>query len=526
MVFIDLLKAELIRFQILGFIEIFVSGNQTVFEKQVTIVNAVPTGVIEKDNVYAVSGGDLFNRFNSLETINVEPFQVTSGVYLRASDGELISSGTVGRFASHYSVKEGEIYTYTGYNSATIVALVGFYDNTDTYLGYQGLATSSLSEQTIEVTIPANCVVAKISYIDTGQGYSFTIPYVKENYIDFDTENKVELQESKNAFVASSAIDGYYLNPYSDLLIESSNDCYSKEYVSVKEGDVLRGDLNYGELNFAYVFYNEAKVYVSGGLFTSTVTEKTVPSGVAYVRTSCKIVNKLVKYVSINTTENKYIKGGKFIEESIEYASKSMFNGMVYNSVGDSITAQQKWQGYLIGKYGLEWRNKGLGGQTLSGSTGAMWYTSFEVGNSLAIDDDIDLVTLNFGANDWGQNKVIGSQTSTDETEILGAFNSYVNSFYTKFPDKILIVIGTTLCADTGVFTNSLGYTTRDISEAIKERCAYFGIPFADVISNYGVNEYNHTTFTPDEIHPNDLGAERMAGVIIGTMESIDNYKN
>ncbi len=360
--------------------------------------------------------------------------------------------------------------------------------------------------------------------------------YLKDEFLD--TKDLIKSSYTRNAFVVKNSLDGYRYNIYSGDLVVDTSATISLEYVPISEGDIISSVLDYSESSLGYCIYNEAKTRIAGEIITENSLIKVAPINSAFIRTYTKTVDKYLKLININSPSSIYVNGGKFVDIEDITAKKSMFNNMKWVADGDSITAGQTWQPLVVNKYGLGFQNIGIGGQKYSGSLG-FWATSFDetddIANSFAsskgtyhIPYDAQFVTLMGGANDWGNNAVLGTQDSTDTDTFLGGFNKYLELFYANFPTTILIVMSPTLTYKTAdSFTgweNTLGLSIRDYSDALEERCRDLGIPFVDILSNYGVTKFNHALYTPDRIHPNALGGEKIAGALMGYMDAIDNF--
>ena len=407
----------------------------------------------------------------------------------------------------------------SGVNWLRITILDNYLDDTQIFQG---------NDVGVDPVIPLNYM----SYGDSEE-------YIKESLVIRNTNYK---EFTRNAFVVNNSVDGYRLDVYSKNLVIDTSSSVSLEFIPVKEGDILSTTLDYAESAVIGNYYTDKNEdsYISGILFTEDSLIKTVPANARYIRTSCKTTNKFRKLVNINSTKLAYINGGEYFKDSLIYGFSSFYKNRKWCSDGDSITAQQQWQPLVVNKYGLDWTNIGIGGQKYSSDFG-FWATSFDETDDIANDEnnlngtyhipnDTEFVTLMGGVNDWGQDVALGNQDSTDTNTVMGGFNKYIDLYYAKFPTIPLIIMSPTLCYKaSGIFVgweNNLGLTCYDYADAIEQRCRTLGVPYIDIIRNYGVTKVNQSIYTPDRVHPNNLGGEKISGVLMGYMNSIDNFNN
>ena len=66
------------------------------------------------------------------------------------------------------------------------------------------------------------------------------------------------------------------------------------------------------------------------------------------------------------------------------------------------------------------------------------------------------------------------------------------------------------------------GRCMTDMANAVKQVCAYFGIPCIDVNAESGINTLNHTTYITDLIHPNAEGGKLIANCVINGMKRFE----
>ena len=154
-------------------------------------------------------------------------------------------------------------------------------------------------------------------------------------------------------------------------------------------------------------------------------------------------------------------------------------------------------------------------------------------------NDTTDYFIVALGANDWtlsnyeSNNIALGTLGSTDTTTIYGAVNVYCQVLVEKFKDtdtKIYFstpTISGTVNGFSSTAQNRLGYTLRDICNAIIETAAMYDIPTFDMNLHSGIyynsSADNNTSSTmKDGVHPSDEGHELMANALANFL--LENY--
>jgi lysophospholipase L1-like esterase len=218
--------------------------------------------------------------------------------------------------------------------------------------------------------------------------------------------------------------------------------------------------------------------------------------------------------------------------------------GRKWCSFGDSITAANGYQSYVINKFALTHYLRGIGGSGVSQGTSTAWVDAnglyitrppasppagtegvdyftilsqgYEQQRVDTIPTDTGLITIMFGTNDTGLS--IGA--------IADAVG--VNTFYGKYYemlDKIQIrVPNAEMVLMTPVFRSSENYTTINmyaIRKAVFDIGSKYGYKVIDIGGECGINKNNSTTFLTDGVHPTSSGYERMSLLIIRGLQYI-----
>lgn len=155
---------------------------------------------------------------------------------------------------------------------------------------------------------------------------------------------------------------------------------------------------------------------------------------------------------------------------------------------------------------------------------GSGYYYKYNLRTLESIDfDDVRLITLAYGTNDWNANIPIDNADDPDDyTTFKGALRYSISKIQSKYPDIMIVLLSPIYrtfdshTVDSNTKTNSAGKTLIDYVDAVKEVAAEYELPFVDNYRNSGINIYNSTVFLRDETHLTfDNGANRI-GTITG----------
>lgn len=225
-------------------------------------------------------------------------------------------------------------------------------------------------------------------------------------------------------------------------------------------------------------------------------------------------------------------------------------NKVVYNNwykskklttLGDSITEQNLWQPFL--KEELLFAtivNKGISGTRISGNiNNAMWQNNRI--NALPLDTDV--LTIMGGTNDSASSVDLGnlSITNHDTNTFVGAYNVLISKLLYKFyklssgkysdinyngliksatfNDIVIYIMTPPFNANTQ-YSGENSARLKAIADATKDVAKMWGIPCIDIYYNSGINTENVNALLQDGIHPNNLGAKKIASVVVNEMKS------
>lgn len=117
----------------------------------------------------------------------------------------------------------------------------------------------------------------------------------------------------------------------------------------------------------------------------------------------------------------------------------------------------------------------------------------------------IDIITIAYGTNDFGFNKMIGCKDDDNINTVVGAMRSIVNNIQSINSNAEVIFMTPIYRADRQYNNTN---TLEDYVDVIKNTASSFGIRVIDLHSCSGINEFNFsTTLRTDKLHPNEVGS-------------------
>lgn len=233
----------------------------------------------------------------------------------------------------------------------------------------------------------------------------------------------------------------------------------------------------------------------------------------------------------LNYTGKTRIDLEQILKNTMPYANKKItFLGDSVTSGGTTSNGKQAFSyvDYLKDYLGAEITNKGLSGSVITEGNIENQTQSF-VSRSNQIQDQ-DFVTIFGGINDFWFNSPLGSmEYSSDNVQsFYGALKFLVENLSKKNPiAHFLFVTPLKECKEGAPHTyednnklvlhkNRAGFTEEDYVNAIKEVAAYYSVPVLDLFNSSNMNPYieSQRQYFADDLHPNQLGAQRLALII------------
>lgn len=250
----------------------------------------------------------------------------------------------------------------------------------------------------------------------------------------------------------------------------------------------------------------------------------------------------------------------KVDKESLNFSvGTSLLDGKKVVVFGDSIIGMTRDQtsvpAYAAAYTGAEVYNVGFGGCRMSvhPSNGYAAFSMWALADAVATGDyttqdaqapngsdyfpeqvallksinfnDIDMIVIHYGTNDFAGNVVIDNASDDDDTTTLcGALRYSLRKLQTAYP-KIHIFISAPIYRmwdSTGAedYTNSNGKKLRDFCMALMEVASDFNCPIIDGYKALGINNINDSAFSTNGTHLNDYGRKVLGEYIGGNLIS------
>lgn len=285
-----------------------------------------------------------------------------------------------------------------------------------------------------------------------------------------------------------------------------------------------------------------------------------MPSNASYIRLSAnindlsKIMFILVKDTDNNSPTYEAFRGGKYIPNDIlnlpfiqkycrDDKNSGFWTGKKLTIDGDSISHDSGLHAYwqyvlknnlkmdIVGSSFVFEGQKCLIGT--SGIGGSRIAVGTEGNNkqyciSLRYEElpsDADLIIIAGGTNDWAHSGVeLGTMADRTNITFYGALHVLCLGLINRYPSK-QIVFMTPIKRDTSLDSvNNLGLTLKQFADAIKEVCAYYGIPVCDMFSNCCMNpsiDAQRALYFADYTHPNLVGHKKMGDIVTGFISNL-----
>ena len=218
---------------------------------------------------------------------------------------------------------------------------------------------------------------------------------------------------------------------------------------------------------------------------------------------------------------NQYVRqDGSWAINSGSGSSLIQSDFKAYHAIGDSITAGSGASGaqyftHLKTRCGFTAvTSDGVGGREISGGFKATLPN---------IPQTADCVSFFGGTNDWGHHKTLGTMDDTENSASFYGVLKYIcqwmatsrptTAFFFITPIQRNCDVWPADSMAKGTWTNKLGLKLDAYVDAIKNVCAFYGVPYLDLFTMCfnGHNSTIVTKYLPDGLHPNPAGHAVMA---------------
>ena len=265
--------------------------------------------------------------------------------------------------------------------------------------------------------------------------------------------------------------------------------------------------------------------YING---TYHLPDGTVTGVIAYDTWALNIWTASYVLITPVTLESRI---EKLENQSSNYERYQHLRNKKIGILGDSITAGIGASDFAHSFVGLMSNEFGDGNVYGYGINASLIANSASIQinpNSMAtryanMSDDLDIVVVFGGINDWYYGTGWGDDASTDISTFNGALNVLMSGLEQKYPGKEIIFV-TPYSADyasrnTDGTNPQTGKTLLDYRNAIMDKARYHAIPVIDLYGEGGMDIAHSsnakTYYTADGLHPNDNGHKRIHDRII-----------
>ena len=151
------------------------------------------------------------------------------------------------------------------------------------------------------------------------------------------------------------------------------------------------------------------------------------------------------EYTGNEGTATEQMKLNEWIESTKADHYCSALEGLTVNALGDSyfagsgLPAHEIWLNLWAQKYGMRMNNYGIGGSTVSACEGYSNPMCVRYGNM--VRNNVDIVILEGGRNDFNKQAPIGTLESNDPATFMGAWNVLIDGVQTNYPDAMIVMI-------------------------------------------------------------------------------------
>ena len=207
--------------------------------------------------------------------------------------------------------------------------------------------------------------------------------------------------------------------------------------------------------------------------------------------------------------------------------------GKIINILGDSITygegTSDKQYAYpavlqqLTGAAIV--RNYGINGTRIARQQGEDDSRRAFTARYMNMDDDADLVVVFGGTNDYGHgNAPFGTYDDRTADTFCGACHVLFCGLLEKYPTARIVVMTPMQCHHGATKPAISGKILSDYADAICCIAGRYSIPVLDLYRNLGICpdiDAQRERLCPDGLHPNDMGAARIASMLANFLKTI-----
>ncbi|MFW3496691.1 SGNH/GDSL hydrolase family protein [Aerococcus viridans] len=138
----------------------------------------------------------------------------------------------------------------------------------------------------------------------------------------------------------------------------------------------------------------------------------------------------------------------------------------------------------------------------------------------------VDVVVIEYGANDWGKH-IVNESNTYDVNTFMGAGRSGMDKLLTSYPHLQFVMIPGIYRywpdynnVDTDSSVNNLGLHPYEYSDAMSDLAKEYKFPAVDSLYGLGINKYNREIYFDgvDGTHPNQAGTNKLGKLVAETL--------
>ena len=211
--------------------------------------------------------------------------------------------------------------------------------------------------------------------------------------------------------------------------------------------------------------------------------------------------------------------------------------------LGDSITygvgtsnAENSYEGYrfpdlVASAVGAKVYNYGISGTRIAKQTIDVpddpWSEYFVLRVD-RMEKDLDVVVVFGGTNDFGHGDApLGDMSSRGDDTFYGAMHSLSQKLINKYPEATIVFLTPLHRLEEDSLINHNGIRREPLKRyvsAIREVCEFYSLPVLDLYKNSGMQpsvDVIRELYMPDGLHPSDLGAKKLAKMLISFLRAL-----
>ena len=414
------------------------------------------------------------------------------------------------------------------FNEGTVLLPSG---STDPLLEIKNLELPKISVDKIEgLTGQGNLyddTTSLVGYVQVSNTISANESYKLSDFIEVDENDEVTVSYARNVFASFFDKDKAYISSLkvADVTGVPSSEKFNLSFNPPPEAAFARFNI--------YLDNADNFMVVKNIEMPASYTPKTDPyiKGLGTKFKSLNLNHFDDNTIDTLTPDSKWLgKRGVTAGDSITWYDQKTFGSSHFNQGSTA----KGYQTYMRDELGVTIDNIGASGNNLTEILGIIKAYNFT---------GVDFATITSGANDWSQEREIGSlalpQTTFDENTFYGALQSAVEFIINANSNTKIVLITpirgyhptsthTGEWLTKGRLVNDMLEQPEDYANAIKEVAELYGLDYVDFRDFTGLNFLTKSLYLGDDpaltngklVHPNNIFYEKMGKYIVSQFKT------